>query len=113
MESDDFPARVLRQLHLGRVASVLLAVAVALGIILAFGAMIGTQLAELAQDVPRYASSVERKVEALQTHTLGRMTTIVPGLGRDLDRASTAKDSGPDTSGAHGIIRGREEINAG
>lgn len=89
---------LLRQLHLGRVVSALLAVAVALGIILAFGAVIGTQLADLAQDVPRYTSSVERKVEALQTKTFGRMTTIMKGLGRELDRASTTKDSGPDNS---------------
>ena len=79
---------VLRQLHLGRVASALLAVAFALGIILAIGAVIGTQLAELAQEVPRYASSVERKVQALQAQTLDRMTRIMHGVGRELDRAS-------------------------
>ena len=56
-------ANFLRRLHLGRVPSALLAVVLALGIILTFGAVIGTQLAELAQEVPRYASSVERKVE--------------------------------------------------
>jgi predicted PurR-regulated permease PerM len=89
---------VLRQLHLGRVASALLAVAFALGIILAIGAVIGTQLAELAQDVPRYASTVERKVAALQSQTLGHMTTIIHGLGRELDRASPTKNAGSDTS---------------
>ena len=103
---------VLRQLHLGRVASALLAVAVALGIILAFGAMIGTQLAELAQDVPRYASSIERKVEALQTQTFGRMTTIMKGLGRELDRANTAKDFRTRRFGAYGLPGERAEINA-
>ena len=55
-------ANFLRRLHLGRVPSALLAVVLALGIILVFGTVIGTQLAELAQEVPRYASSVERKM---------------------------------------------------
>ena len=63
-------ANFLRRLHLGRVPSALLAVVLALGIILMIGTVIGTQLAELAQEVPRYASSVERKVEMLQSHTI-------------------------------------------
>jgi predicted PurR-regulated permease PerM len=49
---------VLRRMHLGRVPSALLAAVLALGVILAFAALIGTQLAELAPDVPRYASAV-------------------------------------------------------
>src|ERR1700742_1779516 len=47
---------LLRRLHLGRVPSALLAVVLALGVILSVGAVIGTQLADLAPDVPRYAS---------------------------------------------------------
>ena len=99
---------VLRQLHLGRVASALLAVAFALGIILAIGAVIGTQLAELAQEVPRYASSVERKVQALQAQTLDRMTRIMHGVGRELDRASTTKNTGSDTP-APNVSSGTEQ----
>jgi predicted PurR-regulated permease PerM len=87
-------ANFLRRLHLGRVPSALLAVVLALGIILAFGMVIGTQLAELAQEVPRYASSVERKIETLQSHTLGRITTIMRRLGHDLDSATVSKNSG-------------------
>src|SRR3954462_413082 len=67
---------LLRRLHLGRVPSVLLAVVVALGIILAFGGMIGTQLADLAPDVPRYASAVQQKVDTVQQVLLGRVATI-------------------------------------
>src|SRR5271166_706239 len=86
-------ANFLRRLHLGRVPSALLAVVLALGIILAFGMVIGTQLAELAQEVPRYASSVERKIETLQNHTLGRITTIMRSLGHELDRATVSRNS--------------------
>jgi predicted PurR-regulated permease PerM len=88
-------ANFLRRLHLGRVPSALLAVVLALGIILAFGTVIATQLAELAQEVPRYASSVERKIETLQSHTLGRITMIIRRLGHELDRANVSGDSGP------------------
>jgi predicted PurR-regulated permease PerM len=58
------------------VSSALLALVLALGIILAFETVIGTQLVELAQEVPRYTSSVEQKVETLQSHTLGRITPV-------------------------------------
>ncbi len=93
---------VLRRMHLGRVPSALLAAVLALGIILAFAALIGTQLAELAPDVPRYASAVQQKVDTAQQILLGRMATIVRGLGHQLDDADTAKTSksGPATPDA-------------
>src|SRR6202162_2180952 len=84
---------VLRRLHLGRVPSALLAVVLALGVILAFAAVIGTQLSELAPDVPRYASAVQQKVDTAQQILLGRMATIVRRLGHQLDNADTAKTS--------------------
>ena len=88
-------ANFLQSLHLGRVPSALLAVVLALGIILTFGMVIGTQLAELAQEVPRYASSVEQKIETLQSHTLGRVTTIIRRLSHELDRATISEGSSP------------------
>ena len=93
---------VLRRLHLGRVPSVLLAVVLALGVILTFAAVIGTQLAELAPDVPRYATAVQQKVDTAQQLLLGRVTTIVRRLGNQLDNADTAKTSasGPATPDA-------------
>src|ERR1700724_3473697 len=60
---------VLRRTHLGRVPSVVLA----LGVILAFATVIGTQLAELAPDVPRYASAVQQKVDTAQQVLFGRV----------------------------------------
>jgi predicted PurR-regulated permease PerM len=88
---------VLRRMHLWRVPSVLLAVVLALGVILAFGTVIGTQFADLAQDLPRYAISVQQKLETVQRVTLGRVTTIMRGLGHQLDRANTARNVGSVT----------------
>ena len=53
---------VLRRIGLPRVPAVLLAVVVALGVVLVLGGVIGTQVAQLAGDVPRYASTIEDKI---------------------------------------------------
>ncbi|WP_159997738.1 AI-2E family transporter [Roseomonas sp. 18066] len=76
--------RLLRRARLGRVLSVLLAVVVAVGIILAAGALIGAQLAELAQNAPIYQHTVMRKLEALREMTIGRMGSLLGRLGEDL-----------------------------
>src|SRR3954454_12971986 len=44
-------SNLLRRIHLGRVPSVLLAVVLAVSVIVAIGGLIGTQLADLAQQV--------------------------------------------------------------
>ncbi len=72
---------LLRRIHLGRVPSVLLAVLLALTVILALGGLIGTQVADLAQNVPRYALTIQQKVGALQQLVLAHMTEITRGLG--------------------------------
>ena len=84
-------ANFLRRLHLGRVPSALLAVVLALGIILAFGTVIGTQLAELAQEGTALRQLGRAKgTETLQSHTLGHITTIIRRLGHELDRANVS-----------------------
>ncbi len=81
---------LLRQIHLPRVPAVLLAVVLALGVMLSIGTLIGTQVADLAAQVPLYATTVEQKVNTIQRLTLGRMEHIMHGLGREL---------GPETKG--------------
>ena len=81
----------LRRLHLGRVPSVLLAVVLALGIILAFGTVIGGQLAELAPDVPRYATAVQQKLDAAQQMVLGHVGTVLRRISHQFDSGEAAK----------------------
>ena len=57
---------LLRRIHFGRVSSVLVAVMLALGIAVALGGLIGTQIAELAQDVPQYATTIQSKIDTVQ-----------------------------------------------
>ena len=84
---------LLRRLHLGRVLSVLLGVLVAFGIISAIGGVIGSQLAELSGDVPKYAATIEDKVVALRSATIGRLSELTNRLGRHEERP-------PSTPGA-------------
>jgi predicted PurR-regulated permease PerM len=57
---------VLRRIWVPRVLAALLAVVIAIGIILALGGLIGTQIAGLAGQVPQYQYTIERKVSAVQ-----------------------------------------------
>src|SRR6185437_4652302 len=69
-------ANLLRRLHLGRIPSVLLAVLLALAVILALGGLIGTQVAGLAEEVPRYALTIQQKVDTVQQFVLSHMTRL-------------------------------------
>ncbi|HEY0423078.1 MAG TPA: AI-2E family transporter, partial [Rhodopila sp.] len=71
---------VLRRIHFGRVLSVLVAVVLALSVILALGGLIGSQIADLVQEVPKYASTVRGKVEAVQGFALTRMNLVMRRL---------------------------------
>src|ERR1700727_951778 len=48
---------LLRDWHLGRLPSVILAVLCAIGIIAVLSGVIGTQVAQLAGDIPRYTTA--------------------------------------------------------
>ena len=60
---------LLRRLHFGKVPSVLVGVVLALGVILAVGGVIGSQIAELTTDIPKYAATVEAKVASVRSYT--------------------------------------------
>ena len=81
---------LLRRAKLGRVPAVLAAVMLALGIILSLGAVIGAQMVQLAGDVPRYASTIERKVEIVRGYTVDRLTELTGQLGRGMAPAAPA-----------------------
>jgi predicted PurR-regulated permease PerM len=72
---------LLRRLHLGRTPSVLLAVIVALGIVIAIGGVIGTQLAELTTNLPQYAHTIETKVDSVRSFTLDRLSALASKVG--------------------------------
>ncbi len=80
---------LLRRLRAGRVPSVILAVLVALGVIVGLGTLIGAQVAALASDAPRYAETVQKKVELARSSTIGRLPQLLGGLSKRFEDASS------------------------
>ncbi len=72
---------LLRHLRIGRVASVLLGVIVALGVVMAIGGVIGEQIADLSTDIPKYVGTVEGKVSTLRHYTVGRLSRLAESIG--------------------------------
>ena len=73
---------LLRRLHAGRAVSVFLASLFALAVIGVLVAFIGTQLAHLAADLPRYQHSITGKLDALtnsaaSNSVIGRASTLL------------------------------------
>ena len=91
---------LLRRIGLPRVPAVVSAVALALGLILALGAVIGTQVAQLSNDVPRYASTIERKVNAVRGFTIERISQLTSQLGQQMKPAEPPKPEAPATAPA-------------
>jgi predicted PurR-regulated permease PerM len=83
-------ANLLRRIYLGRVLSVIVAVLLALSVILALGGLIGSQIAELAQDVPQYASTIRSKVETVRGLASGRMSLMIGRLGQQFEPPAAA-----------------------
>jgi hypothetical protein len=74
----------LRRLRLPRLVAVGLGVFLTLGIVAALATLIGIQAADLAGDVPRYRTTIERKVEGLRDSPVGHLTAYVANIGRAL-----------------------------
>src|ERR1051326_440919 len=80
---------LFRRLHLPRVPAVLLAVILALCIIATLGSVIGVQIASLAPDLPRYASTLGQKINEVQGFTVGQLSQIVARIG---DRVGSKRE---------------------
>ncbi len=86
---------LLRRIGLPRVPAVVMAVLVALGVLLLLGGVIGSQVASLADDVPRYVSTIERKVETVRSYTTGRITAMTDSLGRQVAASPAEPNANP------------------
>jgi len=89
---------LLRRLHIPKVPAVLAAVLAALGIILALGGLIGSQIATLAQDIPRYESTMEQKVNALRNFSNTTLHRLEARLGHEGTPTSTPSPTPDITS---------------
>ncbi len=79
----------LRRLHVGRVSSVLLTTLFAITVIGVLILFIGSQLAHLAADLPRYQHTISEKIGALEQSTksngaFDRASTLLQNLNKEI-----------------------------
>jgi predicted PurR-regulated permease PerM len=84
---------LLRRLHLWRIPSVLVAVLVAFVVILGIGAFIGTQIVQLADNLPHYQITIKEKIRSVRASASGAgVVERASSMIRDL-RSEITKDS--------------------
>ena len=114
---------LLRRLRFGRVPSVIAAVLIALGVIVALGTIIGIQVADLAGNLPHYQATIQKKVGGLQEGVLGRANALLQRLNHQVHDASqkapaaagttaAAPAGGRDPEGAAGAGAGARSLAA-
>ncbi|HEY2532543.1 MAG TPA: AI-2E family transporter [Xanthobacteraceae bacterium] len=65
--------RVLRKLRIPRIVAVVLSVGLALAVIGGIAALVGTEIVDVARDLPKYQQTIERKVAQLRSATVDRV----------------------------------------
>jgi len=85
------PVLLLRRWHIGRVPSVIAVVMLAFAMIVGIGALIGSQLAHLAENLPGYQSNITEKIRSVRDTTTGggvveRAATMLSDLGNEITR---------------------------
>jgi predicted PurR-regulated permease PerM len=89
---------LLRRAHLGRVPSVLLGVTLGLGVVIAIGGVVGSQVAQFSTDIPKYAAGVERKVANVRQFTIGRIADLADKIGSQKGKAEAPAEASPSGS---------------
>jgi len=96
--------RLLRRFRLGRVPSVLIAVVLAFAVIGGLGAVIGSQVAHLAENLPEYQATIARKLNALrgsatQGGVVERASSLLKDLGDEVKKSNepAAGAAAPET----------------
>jgi predicted PurR-regulated permease PerM len=86
---------LLRRFRFGQVPSVIVAVMIALTLLTGVGALIGAQVAQLASDLPKYQVAIERKIDTVQSVTIGRADAYLGRASTALKRLSPAREQEP------------------
>jgi predicted PurR-regulated permease PerM len=85
------PVLPLRRWHINRVLAVIVVVVLAFSVILGIGALIGSQLAHLAENLPGYQNNITEKIHSLRDTTtssgvVGRAATMLSDLGNEITK---------------------------
>jgi len=89
----------LERRRLGRVSSVLAVVGMAFAIILTVGWVVGRQVVQLAEDLPRYQDEMVRKAQRFRSTGAG-FGTKIQKLGKELERAAEEPATHPSSAPA-------------
>lgn len=86
---------LLQRVRVPRGLSVVSVVIIAFAFLFAMGSLLATQLAQLAEDLPRYQSTISEKIQSLRETTAGRGTLerasgMLKDLSKELDRPKEA-----------------------
>ncbi len=82
--------QVLHRIYVPRVPATVLSVLLALGIIVGIGSVIGTQIADLAGQLPAYQSSIEEKLVKLRDATLAPITHAIERMEAQSEQRAAA-----------------------
>ena len=97
----------LERWHLGRVPSVLAVVVLLFMAIIGFGAVVGSQLGDLAENLPTYQRNIHTKIQTLRTATsstgdggaLKQATDAFRDLQQELEKATAGEQPAAPPSG--------------
>ena len=96
--------RFLQSCHIPRMFAVIFVVLIAFAAIFSLGALMVSQVNQLASDLPRYQSTLHEKIQSLRgaaagTGTLERASQVLQDLSSELDKPTASRPSiGPQTS---------------
>jgi predicted PurR-regulated permease PerM len=93
-------ADFLLRVRLGHVASVVAAVLLSVSVIVLLGSVIATQLTELVSNAPRYQATIERKIEAAHSLTIGKLDRLSNLAGQALQRVTAEPPSQASSASA-------------
>lgn len=102
---------LLRRLWLGRVASALLAVLLAIAIIMGLGTIIGTEVASLVGRAPQYRTTIDAKITSLRAMASADLEGI-RGLARKIENLGTPPPGGPPAAATESPSRQAEAASA-
>ncbi len=98
-------ADLLRRCRVPHIPAVLLAVVIGIGTLLTIAGVIGVQVASLTADVPQYAATIEKKVETIRGATVGRLSTLINRVDRQMAPAKPQDPTSGETQPGPGAVK--------
>ena len=107
------PVLLLRRWHINRVLAVIAVVVLAFAVIFGIGALIGSQLAHLAENLPGYQTNITEKIHSLRDTTtnsgvVGRAAAMLSDLGNEFTK-TREKVGRPAANGPAVLVPGVQQ----